>query len=119
MSFVQLNTLIDDMIETLRSERQAVASLDVDALNATTSKKLEQVERLRSLMEQLKTNDEDAVEVRLRVARVSIEAEANAILVKDGLDVIRVLLGAAADPGVYNARGTIQAGDRHGVARSV
>ncbi len=119
MIFEQLNTLIDDMIKTLHSERQAVASLDVTALDALTSQKLEQVDHLRSLMEELPKNAYEAADVRRRVARVSIEAEANAILVKDGLDVIRVLLGAGAEPGVYNARGAIAERDRQGVARSI
>lgn len=114
-----LKTHIEEMIEVLRAERRAVASLDVDSLNLLTARKVEQLEKLQTLMAGVPTAGPEAVSVKEQVAQVSIEAEANAHLIKDALAVVQALLGLPKGGGLYNARGAIQSEERRGVARSI
>jgi hypothetical protein len=119
MNLDGLQKHVDDMIEVLQAERRAVASLDVDAINALTAKKVEQLAKLETLMASAPKEGPGAAEVRHRVARVSIEAEANAHLIWDALAVVQALLGLPKGGGLYNARGAIQSEGRSGVARSI
>ncbi len=119
MNWQALHLLIDDMIEVLRSERRAVASLDVEKLNAFTALKHEQIERLQTLMRDLPKEGPTAGELRAKLAQVSIEAEANALLVRDSQEVIRVFLGEGSNLGVYTSTGAIQSDSRRSAPRSI
>ena len=119
MNLDGLQTHIDALIEVLRAERRAVASLDVDGLNTLTAKKVQQLAELEALMAGVPDEGPEAVEVRTSVARISIEAEANAHLIWDALAVVQALLGLPSGGGLYNARGAIQSEERRGVARSI
>jgi hypothetical protein len=119
MNSQALHLLIDDMIEVLQSERRAVASLDVEKLNAFTARKEEQVERLQELMTDVPTDGPEVLALRAKLAEISIEAETNALLVRDSQEVIRAFLGEASNPGVYTSRGAIQSDSRRTAARSI
>lgn len=117
MSERELGRLADDMVQVLETQRRAMARLDVEALldcNARTQSLLTDLGAGMAELERPSTT------LRDKVTRVSIEAEANALLVKDTLEVIRGLMGAEASArGVYDARGAMQSSDRGMVARSI
>lgn len=112
----RLEALVDDMIEVLRTQRRAMAKLDVEALldaNARTTALLGDLEHI------LAETEAPPPALRSKVFAVSIEAEATSLLVQDALAVIRGLMGITDAPRVYDARGMMQDRDRRPIARSV
>lgn len=116
MSGAAIDRLVDDLVEVLQTQRQAMGRLDVEALVDCNARSQQ---LLGDLGAALGAAQAPSPAVRQKVTRVSIEAEATALLVKDALEVIRGLMGADSAPGVYDARGAMHAGDRRLVARSV
>ena len=112
----EVEGVVDALIEVLKTQRRAMVALDVEALVASNSRSTELLARLGKLA--------DSVDGGLRAIgdkafEVSVQAEANALLVRDTLDVLRGLMGANEGAGTYDARGTVQAEGRRNVTRSI
>lgn len=112
----KLEALADEMIVVLQEQRRALGRLDVPALVECNTRSQALLEAMGATTAAL---DDPASALREKVLRVSIEAEATALVVRDALDIIRGMMGVESSNGLYDARGAVQTDERRLVARSI
>lgn len=91
---------MNDLIELLRDERRAIASVDFVRLNEIAEKK-------QSLLETLR--DGPMPPSKSELSRVMAEAEANRALLNDAVSTLKEYLGIGDAPGTYDARAKMRA----------
>lgn len=116
MTPTEVQTRLDRLIAVLREEREAVAGLDVGAIERLTAEKASLVQTLAAAVTDL---GDTRADLRETVARLAIEAEANALLVRDALAFVRGMLGAPTPGGTYDAHGAPAGRGAHRITRSV
>ena len=115
--------LLDDLVQVLHDERDAIVALDAEGVARATAAKGALMQELRALLPASGLGQSPSIEsVRVRARRVYELAVANAALLDDAKGAMEVALGVPARSVTYDRRarpGVVRAARQLALVRSV